>query len=54
MNIMALGFHERRAEFAERFGAEFVDGVIAGLPGIQDVLVRKTRFFMVMLRKPAR
>ncbi|RLV01639.1 methyltransferase type 11 [Streptomyces griseocarneus] len=52
MNVMALGFYDRKAEFVERFGPEFVEGVIAGLPGIRDILVRKTRFFLAMLRKP--
>ncbi|MGW1072260.1 methyltransferase domain-containing protein [Streptomyces sp. NPDC002537] len=52
MNVFALGVHSRREEFTERFGAEFVDGVIAGLGSAQEVLVRKTRFFMAILRKP--
>ncbi|MFI1181962.1 methyltransferase domain-containing protein [Streptomyces sp. NPDC020799] len=53
MNVFALGVYSRRAEFTERFGAEFVDGLIAGLGSAQEVLVRKTRFFMATLRKPA-
>ncbi|MEV4442052.1 methyltransferase domain-containing protein [Streptomyces sp. NPDC049577] len=54
MNVLALGCYDRRAEFAERFGSDFVEGMIAGLPRIREVLVRKTRFFMAMLRKPTR
>ncbi|MCC3767960.1 methyltransferase domain-containing protein [Streptomyces sp. UNOC14_S4] len=53
MNVLALGCYDRRAEFAERFGADFIEGMIAGLPGMREVLVRKTRFFLAMLRKPA-
>ncbi|MEV6668693.1 methyltransferase domain-containing protein [Streptomyces sp. NPDC051162] len=53
MNVFALGVYSRRAEFSERFGAEFVDGLIAGLGSAQETLIRKTRFFMAVLRKPA-
>ncbi|MGA5128583.1 methyltransferase domain-containing protein [Streptomyces olivoreticuli] len=53
MNVFALGVYSRRAEFTERFGAEFVDGLLAGLGSAQETLIRKTRFFMATLRKPA-
>ncbi|GAA0469250.1 SAM-dependent methyltransferase [Streptomyces stramineus] len=52
MNVMALVCHDRREEFTERFGAEFMDGVINGLPKAREVVARKTRFFMLLLRKP--
>ncbi|MBT2384062.1 methyltransferase domain-containing protein [Streptomyces sp. ISL-11] len=52
MNVMALVFHDRREEFAERFGTEFTDTFFAGLPAAREITARKTRFFMIMLRKP--
>lgn len=52
MNVMALVCHDRKEEFTERFGAEFMEGVIQGLPRAREVVARKTRFFLVLLRKP--
>ncbi|ARZ69198.1 type 11 methyltransferase [Streptomyces albireticuli] len=52
MNVMALVCHDRKEEFTERFGAEFMEGVVQGLPKAREVVARKTRFFLVMLRKP--
>jgi ubiquinone/menaquinone biosynthesis C-methylase UbiE len=52
MNVMALVCHDRREEFTERFGAEFTETVITSLPRARDVVSRKTRFFLLLLRKP--
>lgn len=53
MNVMALACYDKREEFTERFGAEFTDHLIASLPAVRDILVRKTRFFLALVRKPA-
>ncbi|UGQ12343.1 methyltransferase domain-containing protein [Yinghuangia sp. ASG 101] len=52
MNVMALACHDQREAFTQRFGAEFTDLMIAGLPAARNIVARKTRFFMVLLRKP--
>ncbi|WP_436790149.1 methyltransferase domain-containing protein [Yinghuangia sp. YIM S10712] len=52
MNVMELACHDHREEFVRRFGAEFTDLMISGLPAARNVVARKTRFFLLLLRKP--
>ncbi|MCD9143900.1 SAM-dependent methyltransferase [Streptomyces albireticuli] len=52
MNVMALVCYDLQEEFTERFGAEFTEGFIRRLPRAREVVARKTRFFLAMLRKP--
>ncbi|MFE2044206.1 SAM-dependent methyltransferase [Streptomyces sp. NPDC059477] len=52
MNVMELVCHDRREEFTQRFGAEFTELVISSLPRARNVVARKTRFFLLLLRKP--
>ncbi|WP_329570481.1 SAM-dependent methyltransferase [Kitasatospora sp. NBC_01266] len=52
MNVMELVCHDRREDFIQRFGAEFTETVLAGLPRARTIVARKTRFFLLLLRKP--
>ncbi|EFG04368.1 methyltransferase domain-containing protein [Streptomyces clavuligerus] len=52
MNVLELVCHDRREEFTRRFGAEFTELLMAGLPEARNITARKTRFFMLLLRKP--
>ncbi|MGH4035290.1 methyltransferase domain-containing protein [Actinomycetota bacterium Odt1-20B] len=51
MDMVELGFHDRREEMDSRFGPEYAAQMGAALPPVRAFIREKIRFFLLLLRK---